>query len=66
MAGAQDLARDSDSGLAVGLTSGLAWMTISRVRDHSVLRIEKSIQIGRPVEEVFFGVGQLCPPAPHD
>lgn len=40
-------------GLAVGLTSGLAWTTITRLRGHSVLRIEKSIQIGKPVEEVF-------------
>ncbi len=40
-------------GLAVGLTSGLAWTTIARLRTNSVLRIEKSIQIGKPVEEVF-------------
>ncbi len=40
-------------GVAVGLTSALALTTISRLRGHSVLRIERSIQIGKPVEEVF-------------
>lgn len=41
------------AGLGAGLTTLLAWWALGRSRRRGVVRIEKSLQIGRPVEEVF-------------
>lgn len=41
------------AGLGAALTSLLAWNAIGAGRHSRVLRIEKSLQVGRPVEEVF-------------
>jgi uncharacterized membrane protein len=41
------------AGAAGAIGSMLAWKAIGRVRNGRVLRFEKSLQIGRPVSEVF-------------
>jgi uncharacterized membrane protein len=38
---------------AVGGLSWLAWRSVGRVRDARILRLEESVQIGKPAEEVF-------------
>ena len=41
------------AGVAAAATSLLAWRTVGRARDGRILRLEKSLQIGCPVAEVF-------------
>jgi uncharacterized membrane protein len=38
---------------AIGGLSWLAWKSVERVRDSRILRLEESVQVGKPVEEVF-------------
>lgn len=41
------------SGAAAGLGAVFAWRAVRQQEDNSVVRLEKSVQIGRPVEEVY-------------
>jgi uncharacterized membrane protein len=41
------------AGAAAATGAVVLWRFVTRVRDGRILRIEKSLQIGRPVEEVF-------------
>jgi uncharacterized membrane protein len=41
------------AGVAAATTSLLAWKTFGRIKDGRILRLEKSLQIGKPVEAVF-------------
>jgi uncharacterized membrane protein len=41
------------SGAAAGAASLIAWKLVGRVRNGRILRFEKSVQIGRPVGEVY-------------
>ena len=41
------------AGVAAAATSLLAWRTVGRARNGRILRLEKSLQIGCPVAEVF-------------
>ena len=41
------------SGAAAGLGAVFAWRAVRQQEDNSVVRLEKSVQIGRPIEEVY-------------
>jgi uncharacterized membrane protein len=57
MRSSNDFWRGFSAGLAAGALSGagtmLAWREFSSAHDRRILRIESSLQIGRPVHEVF-------------
>jgi uncharacterized membrane protein len=47
------------AGVAAAGGSLLAWKTLGRVKNGRILRLEKSLQIGRPVDEVYEAWSQL-------
>ena len=57
MRNSTDFWRGFSAGLAAGTMSGagaiLAWREFSSAHDRRILRVESSLQIGRPVHEVF-------------